>query len=139
MKYLANLLLVAASIAFLINSTFKMEKSNSSIKIARIWRGWTTVQNAQRLETILREEAFPSIEKNKPHGLRGIHLFTLQTGDEVMFTTVIYFDSIESVKAFAGEEYVKAHIDPAVRPLLIRYDESVAHHAVKESKNWDNP
>lgn len=139
MKFLAPLLLVVASVALLTNSTFKMENTNNSIKIARIWHGWTTVKNAQSLESVLREEAIPSIEKNKPQGLKGIQLFTLQTGEEVMFTTVMYFDSIESVKAFAGEEYAKAHIDPAVRPLLIRSDETAAHHTVKELKNWDNP
>ena len=113
-----------------------MENSNTSAKIARIWRGWTSILDARRLEAILRDEAIPSIEKNKPDGLKGLQLFTLQTGDEVMFTTVMYFDSIESVKAFAGEEYSKAHIDRAVRPLLLRYDEMAAHHTVKESRKW---
>jgi hypothetical protein len=136
MKYLAPIALVIASIVFLVNSTSTMETSNRPVKIARIWRGWTSLENAPKLEAILRDEAIPNIENNKPEGLRGIQLFTLQNGDEIMFTTVMYFDSIESVKAFAGEEYSKAHIDPAVRPLLLRYDEVVAHHTVKESRNW---
>ena len=113
-----------------------METSNNPVKIARIWRGWTSLENAPKLEAILRDEAIPNIENNKPEGLRGIQLFKLQNGDEIMFTTVMYFESIEFVKAFAGEEYSKAHIDPAVRPLLLRYDEVVAHHTVKESRNW---
>lgn len=136
MKLLAPIALVIASIVFLANSASTMETSNRPVKIARIWRGWTSLENAPKLEAILRDEAIPNIENNKPDGLKGIQLFTLQNGDEIMFTTVMYFDSIESVKAFAGEEYSKAHIDPAVRPLLHRYDEVVAHHSVKESRNW---
>ena len=136
MKLLAPIALVIALIVFLANSASTMETSNRSVKIARIWRGWTSLENAPKLEAILRDEAIPNIENNKPDGLKGIQLFTLQNGDEIMFTTVMYFDSIESVKAFAGEEYSKAHIDPAVRPLLLRYDEVVSHHTVKESRNW---
>ena len=136
MKYLAPIALVIASIVFLVNSTSAMETSNRPVKIARIWRGWTSLENAPKLEAILRDEAIPNIENNKPDGLKGIQLLTLQNVDEIMFTTVMYFDSIESVKAFAGEEYSKAHIDPAVRPLLLRYDVVVSHHTVKESRNW---
>ena len=136
MKYLAPIALVIASIVFLANSSSTMETSNRPAKIARIWRGWTSTQNAEKLEHILRDEAIPSIEKNKPDGLKRIELLTLQDGNEVMFTTIMYFESIESVKAFAGEDYAMAHIDPAVGPLLTRYDKLVAHHTIKESKSW---
>ena len=105
-------------------------------KIARIWRGWTSIEDAEKLELTLRNEAIPSIEKNKPKGLKGIQLLTLQSGNEVMFTTIMYFDSLEAVKAFAGNEYSKAHIDPAVKPLLKRYDQVVEHHTMKELKTW---
>lgn len=137
MKYLASILLVIASIVFLTNSIPHMETSNVNIKIARIWRGWTSPQNASKLEHILRNEAIPSIEKNKPSGLKGIELLTLDTGNEVMFTTIMYFESIEAVRAFAGEEYSKAHIDPAVKPLLTKYDQVVEHHTIKESRTWE--
>lgn len=136
MKFIAPILLIIASIVFLTNSTSSMEPATTNTKIARIWRGWTSVQNAKKLELILRKEAIPSIEKDKPNGLKGIQLLTLHTGDEVMFTTIMYFDSIESVKAFAGDDYSQAHIDPAVRPLLIRYDKVVEHHSIQESKTW---
>ena len=137
MKFLAPILLVIASIVFLTNMSFHMENTNSNTKIARIWRGWTSLQNASKLELILRNEAIPSIEKNKPNGLKGIELLTVETENEVMFTTIMYFDSIESVKAFAGDEYSKAHIDPAVKPLLTKYDQVVEHHTIKESRTWE--
>ena len=121
---------------FLANSSSIMETSNKSAEVARIWRGWTSTQDAEKLEHILRDEAIPSIEKNKPDGLKGIELLTLQDGNEVMFTTIMYFESIESIKAFAGKDYSKAHIDPAVGPLLTQYDKLVAHHTIKVSKSW---
>ncbi len=104
--------------------------------IARIWRGYTSVQNADKLERLFLDEAIPSIESNKPNGLKGLNLFRLDSETEVEFTTVMYFDSLESVKEFAGEDYQRAHIDPAVGPLLLRYDKVVKHHVVKETKFW---
>ena len=114
-----------------------MKKQNSETRIARIWRGWTTVENATALEKILQEIAIPGIEKNKPEGLKGIQFMTLKQENEIMFTTIMYFESLESVKAFAGDDYAKAHIDPAVAPLLNRYDTIVEHHTVKESRTWN--
>ena len=113
-----------------------METLQPTVKIARIWRGWTSIEDAEKLEHVLREEAIPGIEMNKPNGLKRIELLTMKIGNEVMFTTITYFDSIESVKAFAGNDYSKAHIDPAVRPLLKKYDQTVEHHIIKESRTW---
>jgi len=108
-----------------------------SKQIARIWRGWTTKENAPALERVFRDNAIPGIELSKPKGLIGITLLTLERGSEVEFTTILYFDTLESVKAFAGDDYEKAHIDPAVQPLLLRYDKRVEHHMLKESRNWN--
>jgi hypothetical protein len=136
MKNFALILLPVASIVFLTNFISQMKSSNTNPKIARIWRGYTSVQNAPKLGEILRDKAIPSIEKNRPRGLKGIELFSLKNDDEVMFTTIMYFDSIESVKAFAGEDYSRAHIDPAIEHLLKRFDHVVEHHAIEESKAW---
>ena len=139
MKILATLTLIVTSLIFLMNNS-TAGNGNRSVKstttIVRIWRGWTTPENAIKLERALREEAIPGIEANKPTGLNGIQLLTVENGKEVQFTTIMYFDSIESVKAFAGENYRKAHIDPSVAPLLLSYDQMVEHHTLKESKNW---
>lgn len=116
-----------------------MEKTSSPqvTTIVRIWRGWTTIENAAALEKVLRYEAIPSIESAKPKGLKGINLLTLPGKNEVQFTTIMYFESIEAIKEFAGEDYGNAHIDPSVAPLLLRYDKDVEHHTLKETRNWD--
>ena len=138
MKIFATLALIVTSLVFLMNNSTASNPTpgNSPTTIVRIWRGWTTADNAIKLERALRDEAIPGIEANKPKGLNGIQLLTMKMGNEVQFTTIMYFDSIESVKAFAGEGYTKAHIDPSVAPLLIRYDKIVEHHTLKEQRSW---
>ena len=52
---------------------------------------------------------------------------TLENG-EVEFSTIMLFDSIDNVKAFAGEDYSVAHVPPEARALLARFEERSAHH-----------
>jgi hypothetical protein len=99
--------------------------------IARIWNGWTTKQNAAKLESILTTEIIPEFEKNLPTGFRGIQLMTVEDGDQMKFTTIMYFDSLNVVKDFAGENYAVSHIDPKVKPLLTHYDLAAQHSVIK--------
>jgi hypothetical protein len=99
--------------------------------IARIWNGWTTKQDAARLESILTTEIIPEFEKDLPKGFRGMQLMTGEDGDHMKFTTIMYFDSLNIVKDFAGENYTVSHIDPKVKPLLTHYDETAQHSLIK--------
>lgn len=110
-------------------------KSDNHAKVARIWRGYTSEQNADEFERILINEAIPAIEKNKPEGYLGIELLRNELGNEVEFTTIMKFSTLESVKAFAGTAYQKAHIDPRVASLLLRYDTLVSHHQIRFHKS----
>ena len=73
--------------------------------ISRVWHGWTTPANADAYEALLKSEIFTGIEGRRIAGYRGIHLFRRNLGKEVEFVTVMWFDSIEAVRAFAGEDY----------------------------------
>jgi hypothetical protein len=99
--------------------------------IARIWNGWTSKHNAVKLESILTTEIIPEFEKDLPKGFRGIQLMTAEDGDQMKFTTIMYFDSLSVVKDFAGENYSASHIDPKVKPLLTHYDTTAQHSLIK--------
>ena len=70
--------------------------------ISRVWHGWTTPANADAYETLLKSEIFSGIEGRQIAGHRGIHLFRRNLGKEVEFVTVMWFDSIDTVRAFQG-------------------------------------
>jgi heme-degrading monooxygenase HmoA len=74
--------------------------------IARIWYGYTTPDNADAYEALLKTEIFPGIVARNIAGFRRIELLRGPVGEEVEFATVMWFDSLESVKAFAGADYV---------------------------------
>jgi len=99
--------------------------------ISRIWHGWTTPTKADAYEALLKSEIFLSIQNRQISGYRGIHLFRRNLGDEVEFITIMWFDSIEAVRAFAGEDYEVAVVPPKARELLSRFDERSQHYEVR--------
>jgi heme-degrading monooxygenase HmoA len=89
--------------------------------IARVWRGWTSRENAEPYERFLRDRMFPSIHRIP--GFRGAELLRHDAGDEVAFMTITRFDSLEAVRAFAGDDSAKAVIEPEAKALLARLEE----------------
>ncbi len=53
------------------------------IAITRIWRGWTTPQNAAAYQTLLLNEIFPGIAKRGVAGYKSISLLRRDVGGEV--------------------------------------------------------
>jgi len=98
--------------------------------ISRIWHGWTSRHNADAYEKLLRGEIFRGIEQRDIRGYRGIHLLRRDVSDGVEFVTVMWFDSPDSVRAFAGEDFEAAVVPPRARALLSRFDARSAHYDV---------
>jgi heme-degrading monooxygenase HmoA len=99
--------------------------------ISRVWHGWTRPDKADAYETLLKDEIFPGIQNRQIAGYKGIQLWRRDVGDEVEFITVMWFESIEAIRAFAGEDYAAAVVPPKARELLVRFDERSQHYDVK--------
>ena len=98
--------------------------------ISRIWHGWTSRKNADAYEELLRTEIFSGIAKRSIQGYRGIHLLRRDVDDGVEFVTIMWFDSLDAVRAFAGEDYEGAVVPAKARQLLSRFDSRSAHYQV---------
>lgn len=98
--------------------------------ISRIWHGWTNSENADRYERLLLDEILPGIADRGIAGYRGAHLLRKDGEAEVEFVTVLWFESLASVRAFAGEDYETAYVPPAARAVLSRFDERSLHFDV---------
>jgi heme-degrading monooxygenase HmoA len=101
--------------------------------ISRVWHGWTNRDNADAYEELLRTEIFTNIAKRSIMGFQGIHLLRRDVDDGVEFVTIMWFDTLDAVRAFAGEEYEVAVVPPEARHLLSRFDEVSAHYQVIET------
>ena len=100
--------------------------------ISRIWHGWTTPENADTYENLLREEIFVGIQGRNIDGFRGIQLFRRDVGDEVEFITVMWFDNLDAIKEFAGEDYEVAVVPPEAHEVLLHFDVWSQHYEVRE-------
>jgi hypothetical protein len=99
--------------------------------ISRIWHGWTTLENADAYEALLQEEIFVGIQDRRIPGYQGIHLFRREVGHEVEFVTLMWFESLDAVRIFAGEDYEVAVVPPKARLLLKRFDQRSQHYEVR--------
>ncbi len=99
--------------------------------ISRIWHGYTTFENADSYENLLKEEIFTGIKNRNIKGYKGIQLLRRNLDNETEFITIMWFESLDSVRTFAGEDYEKAVVPEKAQKLLSRYDPRSQHYEVK--------
>jgi heme-degrading monooxygenase HmoA len=99
--------------------------------IARIWHGYTTQNNADPYEQLLRQEIFVGISNRNITGYRGIQLLRRDGPDGAEFITIMWFDSLDAVREFAGTDYEQAVVPESARTLLSRFDARSQHYTVE--------
>ena len=81
--------------------------------IARVWYGWTTRENAEKYQKLLREEVLLEIAHRSIPGYKGAELFVREAeNDEMEFITLLRFETLDAVKIFAGKNYEQPVIPP---------------------------
>ena len=104
-------------------------RTGATASLARVWRGWTTVENADAYQAIAEDEVFPAILERRIPGL--MSALVMRADDvvdgEVEFTTIIWFDSLDSVESFMGENYRRAHMPDNARAVLKRFEPEARH------------
>jgi heme-degrading monooxygenase HmoA len=96
--------------------------------IARIWQGWTPSAAADAYQRHYETEVSDHLQRLA--GFRGGRLLRRQHGDEVAFTSITFFASMDAVRAFAGTNPDIAVVADTARRVLSRWDHHVTHHEV---------
>ena len=99
--------------------------------IARHWRGWTKVQDADAYENLLKSTVFPTLKEIE--GYRGGYILRSDGPLEVEFVVVNLFDSLDAVKRFAGPDYSTPVFEPEAQKLLCRIEPVAMHYEVRTS------
>jgi heme-degrading monooxygenase HmoA len=97
--------------------------------IARVWRGWTKPDDAEAYAEFLSVHLFPTIA-GRVAGFRGGNDLQRRDGSDVEFLVATFFESLEDVRRFAGEDVETPVIEPEAARLLVRGDERVEHYDV---------
>jgi heme-degrading monooxygenase HmoA len=96
--------------------------------IARIWHGYTKPEHADAYEAMLKPELLLGISKAK--GYRGSYLLRREARDEIEFITIMFWDSIDAIRAVVGSDYETAVVPEERRKYLSRYDAKSAHYEI---------
>lgn len=97
--------------------------------IARHWRGWTRVGDADAYETLLKTQVFAALKKIA--GYSGGYIFRRDGAEESEFVVVNLFATLDAVRKFAGPKYDIPVFEPEARRLLCRFDEVANHYEVR--------
>jgi heme-degrading monooxygenase HmoA len=103
--------------------------------ICRLWRGWATNQNANAYERIVQEQVIPGIEARGIPGFRAIDLVRHERERDLEFMTLMWFDSLDAVKAFMGDDYEAAHVPVEAQAVLADFDKRSAHYQVLDRRD----
>ena len=93
--------------------------------ITRIWHGTTKSEHADEYLDYLRLTGLKDY-KSIPGNINA-EIWRRKEGDVCHFWTVSKWESIESIKKFAGEEYERARYYPEDKGYLLEFEEKVIH------------
>lgn len=96
--------------------------------IARTWRGRTTHEHAPAYADHFRHTLLPHFAELP--GYRDAYLLQRQSDDGVEVVAVTLWESMDAVRAFAGERPEVAIVEPAAQAVLTDYDRHVTHYEV---------
>jgi heme-degrading monooxygenase HmoA len=96
--------------------------------IARLWGGTASIANADAYHHHFTSRVAPQLKDLAGH--RGAYLLRRENCGEVEFLAVTLWESLESIKGFAGPDPERAHVEPAARAVLTRFDGTARHYEV---------
>jgi heme-degrading monooxygenase HmoA len=98
--------------------------------IARIWHGATEAKKADAYLELLKETGIPDYRKTP--GNQGAYVLRRIENDQAHFLTLSFWDSLESIKSFAGEDYEQARYYTRDKEFLLEFEPTVQHYEVFE-------
>lgn len=99
--------------------------------IIREWRGRASPDNSEAYPVHFRSHVLPEL-RGLP-GFLGAHLSQRPHGDLIEFLVLTRWDSLDSIRAFAGDDIERAVVEPGAVAALVEYDSRVQHYDVLET------
>ena len=96
--------------------------------IARLWHGAASAVNADAYHRHFDSSVAPALACIP--GNRGAWLLRREVDGEVEFLAITLWDSLEAIRAFAGDDVETAHVEPAARAVLAGFDDVARHFEV---------
>jgi len=96
--------------------------------IERHWKGIAKPEEADNYIRHLQTKTFPHLSSLA--GFIKASIGKRPVGNGVEFLIVTTWDSLESIKQFAGENIAIANVPPEARAMMLEFDPLVSHYEI---------
>lgn len=96
--------------------------------IARIWKGKTKIEHLEAYTNFMKVRAIP--DYSKVSGFIKLTFLKRTDEDYAYFDLITFWENMEVIKGFAGEDYEKAKYYPEDDNFLLDFPEKVTHYEV---------
>jgi len=96
--------------------------------IVRIWHGMTSGAKADEYTDFLNARAIPDYRGTL--GNLAVHILRRHEGDRTHFITLTFWESLETIKGFAGDPVDRAKYYPEDKGFLLEFEPNVEHWEV---------
>ena len=100
--------------------------------VGRIWNGKTKAENYEAYSQFMRERAIPDYRNTE--GFVRLDFLRRLEGDFAYFQLITYWQDLDVIKSFAGDEPEKAKYYPEDSEYLLEFEECVSHFDVFASE-----
>jgi heme-degrading monooxygenase HmoA len=98
--------------------------------VARTWRGWTRREDADDYVAYIEDTGMRQYRETP--GNRGAWILRRDEGERTEFTTLSFWDSLESIRGFAGDDLERAVYYPEDDRFLVEREDTVKHWTIEE-------
>ena len=96
--------------------------------IARIWKARATPERVEEYAAYLKSTVVPELATI--HGYQSATLLQREQNGAVEVTVITWWDSLDAIRAFAGEAIENAVVHDSAARMLVDFDRGVEHHQV---------
>ncbi|MBI3150771.1 MAG: antibiotic biosynthesis monooxygenase [Chloroflexi bacterium] len=96
--------------------------------IARMWHGRVPTSKAEAYREFLNVRAIP--DYRSVQGNLSVHILERAEGEVTHFITLTFWENLEVIKAFAGEDIEIAKYYPEDKDFLLEFEPTVFHYEV---------
>jgi len=105
--------------------------------IARTWHGAVPAEKADAYNDYLLETGVPDYEATP--GNRGVYVLRRTEGDVAHFFLLTLWDSLDAIRAFAGDDAERARYYPEDEAYLLELEPTVTHYDVLAAPDGARP
>jgi len=96
--------------------------------ITRMWHGRVPTMKAKEYRDFLNTRAIPDYQSVS--GNLSVHILERDEGEITHFITLTFWQDLDSIRAFAGEDLETAKYYPEDKDFLLEFEPTVVHYEV---------